>query len=881
MSETIAGGRAGHAALALALLERRRAALEERIALAAHDRVAADDVAFADVRAVAGAAVDAIAAALRGDEEPAVSLRLHRAASCALDRGVSLRGLVSAVLAANVAVVDLVADEEPAAASPAARGAGAVAADVLAAAARALDEQARAVLRRRAERTERFRRAAGEIAAASLEPDRVVEALLEAVCEVAGNDWAAVARPDDSGGLGIAGVRGRGTAWAARWRLRDDAGFPAQVLRGREVVVTADPEQIPYDGADAPGSVVAAPLLAADGSSLGLIFGGRDHASLPDEEDAGLIGAIGAVGGRALAAALGAGTARRAGGVVEALGEVATLALEDDAGAALNAVARAACVAGGADVAVVRVARDGGLVVEGVHAGSASLAAELAGLRTELADVGGVDDPLVRRTQERLGAEAVRAAVALEHGAGEIVLVRSSAPAFAHGEIELVDVAAAHATLALRLQRGPARDEAGHSSVAEGALELAAAADEASLARAVEAIAGALADEAGDAPAAFLPVAALAGAPALRTALRGGEDDAAALARLEPLAARIDAAARRVRAGSEREGELRRLSAIVDVALRADGRGAVVPTLAALGAHVAALVPGARPVVLAVEDERLVHAEPAAALDGPVAAAALALLRAEHDADLIVVPSPADDDRLASVADLADEPLAVLRLRVGGADLGAVALPGVERPPEGALRRHAPALALALRTALRAADAARGDADLERALRAEGELRAELAAQEAVARSASADVGWPRIAQVVAEHAAALAHADAACVLAGDPARGLELVAAHVAAPGLRDPILRVLGRERLRVPPTAIAPLAAGRPVVLDGAALADGGLLGPLRAPGATVGLVPVPGAGAVLAAVSLDPERPLGMERLERLERLALQAGLASRG
>ncbi len=203
--------------------------------------------------------------------------------------------------------------------------------------------------------------------------------------------------------------------------------------------------------------------------------------------------------------------------------------------------------------------------------------------------------------------------------------------------------------------------------------------------------------------------------------------------------------------------------------------------------------------------------------------------------------------------------------------------------PPAILRRQAPPIALALGGALLAASATRSEDELEAALGSERRARSELAAQETVARIAAE--GWPRDRAVAAAARAALdlLDVDATCLLGPRERGGLAAEAFEVAAPSLREPdpprarARRDAGARRAR------RGLAEGRSLHLPDDAPEDAAaLLGPLLGPGSTACLVPLllirGKLVAALAAVSLDPERPLDADRLERAERFAPALALA---
>ena len=199
-----------------------------------------------------------------------------------------------------------------------------------------------------------------------------------------------------------------------------------------------------------------------------------------------------------------------------ALTAFAAAALElvrgESADPGLRALARAVALGTGAELVVARVAVEGnGLVARAVHSESVALAAELEGTRMPLADAGTEEldledapgDPsapaAVRRAAARAGAPIVRfVPVAPE---GEVVaaleLYRSGLP-FGPDEQALARAAAAHLTLALRLDQG----SNGHTDLTLTQLELlggalAAGADEAEAAEQIVRVAVEAAESAG------------------------------------------------------------------------------------------------------------------------------------------------------------------------------------------------------------------------------------------------------------------------------------------------------------------------------------------------------------------------------------------------
>ena len=335
------------------------------------------------------------------------------------------------------------------------------------------------------------------------------------------------------------------------------------------------------------------------------------------------------------------------------------------------------------------------------------------------------------------------------------------------------------------------------------------------------------------------------------------------------------------------------MAALVDIASKAGVAASAADTLAAVGAHIATLVPGTSAAVFVLREGRVALAEPVAALQSTYGAAVSTLLRGDGLTDAITVADAQRDPRLSGIAaDLSTagiRAIVVVPLRFRDEPIGAIALaspePGRFADDTAAiLRRQAPPIALALGGALLAASATRSEDELEAALGSERRARSELAAQETVARIAAER--WPRDRAVAAAARAALdlLDVDATCLLVPDGARrpgrgglrGRGAVAARARAPraGPRgDRRERRPRREPRRRP---LAAPARGR----------AGGRRGAAR-PAARPRLdgVPRPAADrrqlvAALAAVSLDPERPLDADRLERAERFAPALALALR-
>jgi GAF domain-containing protein len=687
---------------------------------------------------------------------------------------------------------------------------------------------------------------------------------------------------------------------------------------------------------------------------MGVLFAGKDHGGIPDEEDVTVASGLAAVGARALEMARRFADARRGAAVAERLSESARLAERGDEMPAAALVARAAAEAVDADVALLRTSDDetGELVTRGVYARSASFAAELEGTRVAAAEV---DDPVSRRIGDRLGADARMDTLPIEVDgsvAGYLLVGRAAAGAGAADVAIAARPAAAQAALLVLLSRARARRRGG-AGLQDLGEALVAAGSEAGIGRLLARLVceGLGAQRAvvytGSSPDDIEPVAGhgfrreeLATGPGralARDALRRGEaiatgapaGDVRALAAggqaeevlslplvheerpvgvvqvflgaarpdrpatLDVLLARAAEAIDRVRAQRRREEDGRRLAALVDIASKAGVAATASDTLAAVGAHVATLVSGTIAAVFALREGRVAMAEPVTALQSTYGAAVATLLRGDPLADAIVVADAQRDPRLTGIAkDLSTagvRAILVVPLRFRDEPIGALALaapePGRFADDTAALlRRQAPPIALALGGALLAQSATLSEDELEAALSSERHARAELAAQETMARVAAE--GWPRDRAVAAAARASLEllDVDATCLLVQAPGGGLAAEAFHVAAPSLREPVRRVLAHAATGASGDLVASLARGRSLRLPEDAPADGAaLLGPLLGPGSTACLVPLTlnrKLVAALAAVSLDPERPVDPERVERAERFAPALALALR-
>jgi GAF domain-containing protein len=373
------------------------------------------------------------------------------------------------------------------------------------------------------------------------------------------------------------------------------------------------------------------------------------------------------------------------------------------------------------------------------------------------------------------------------------------------------------------------------------------------------------------------------------------ERDAARAAR--PAATKLAPAAAEAlhRAGEarRRDDELRRNLALVQIAAQATASASIEQTLAAVGEHLATLAPGAQAGVYVIEEGRPVLSEPPAAVAAVQGAAVAALLREDPSAPFVLVADVTRDERLEGVAgEIADagvRSLLVVPLRFREAVIGALSLAGREPGTLGErevdlMRRQAAPIALALESAVLSSHSLRLEQELSAALAAERSARGELDAQDTVVRAVAENWDRPRASAAVARAAAELVDADAAGVLLLGGDGSLVVESLHVASPALGEPVRRIVRHAPSFVPPATLASLASGRAVIIEGGQLGEGEtLLGPLLAPGASAGLVPLRPErelSAILVVVSLDPARPIDAERLLRAERFAPQAALAIR-
>jgi GAF domain-containing protein len=963
-------------ALALELFELRRAALVERVALDVHDAIAAEGASFAGAREAAGAWVDAVEAAIAGRYAPSAVSVINRHALASLDAGISLGAVMAGVHAATGAMVALVGEHEPRAVPPVARAAGGIGGEVAATAGRSLEERARMQLKRRADRADRFREAAGAVTAAALDAGGVLQTLARAATATLDCDWAAIALREGDGRLAITALEGRGAGWAQRWSLTEREGFAARVLSGGQAVAVTDPVVMGYAGADPPAAVVGAPLRAPGGDSAGLLFAGRDHGLVPDDDDASLAAALAEVGARALETAQRYRDSMRAAGQLEILADAVRQATAGAEQTALALVARAACEATGSEVALIRVVEEAGgdLVTRGVHARSAALAAELEGTRVSSGDpaiarlLGGeelladalTDQAVAQPIAERLGpVEALGLPIVIDGAAQAVLLVARSTSRYGPDDVRRARSSVAHAAMLVVLDRvrrhallGAASAQAEAERLGEA---LAAGSDEPRLARllarlAAEALGAARSllyrgsggddleliagygfrrDELAAAPGRALAidavsrsepvvtggeaagVAALAGSADLPTVVSASiihdgapvgvlqlfytDRDAAVAARAAfgHLAGPAAEALYRAAEGRRRDEDLRRMTALVEIAAQATASASLEQTLAAVGAHLQTLAPGAQAGVYVIDEGRPVLSEPPAAVAAVQAAAVASLLRDDPNAAHILVPDVVGDERLgpvaAEIAEIGVRSLLVVPLRFRETVMGALSLSARELAAFGdreidLLRRQAPPIVLALESALLAGHSNRLEQELSSALASERRARGELDAQDTVVRAVAEGWDRQRASAAVARSAAELLDADAAGVLVLRDESQLAVESLYVASPALDEPVRRIVRRAPSFIPSETLAELASGRSVIIEGGRLKEGStLLGPLLAPGASAGLVPLrpeQELRAVLVVVSLDPARPIGPEHLDRAERFATQAALAVR-
>ena len=365
---------------ALALLAARRAVLLERSALAAHDVLAPEGIAFSRVRDICASAFGALETGLRDPRsESAAALPLEREIARIVHRDVPFEAIIHALHAALGAMLAIVSD------AGTAGGTLALAATRLtqrigSAAASEVDAAHRAALRRRAALVDRIRAAAGTLAAAPLDLPETREEVARAAAHGLRCDWAMVAEPEADGRFVIAAVVGRPAGWVQRWSLRADEGLVKVAWDTDCSSVVATPDLIPYEGDDRPPSVLIVALRDATRRARALLVAGRDGGEPLAIDDLTVADAIADISGRTLETAAASTRAAALAGELANLRAATVTAVSGTkpAPSALSAAIAARLVS--ADVALVRLLDDAGmLLTRGVHADSAAVAAELAG----------------------------------------------------------------------------------------------------------------------------------------------------------------------------------------------------------------------------------------------------------------------------------------------------------------------------------------------------------------------------------------------------------------------------------------------------------------------------------------------------------------------
>ena len=218
-------------------------------------------------------------------------------------------------------------------------------------------------------------------------------------------------------------------------------------------------------------------------------------------------------------------------------------------------------------------------------------------------------------------------------------------------------------------------------------------------------------------------------------------------AMLDVLLDRAAEAIDRARAHRRRDEDGRRMAALVDIASKAGVAASAADTLAAVGAHIATLVPGTSAAVFVLREGRVALAEPVTALQSSYGAAVSTLLRGDGLTDAITVADAQRDPRLSGIAaDLSTagiRAIVVVPLRFRDEPIGAIALasqePGRFADDTAAILRRAGAADRAgprRRAAGGLGDAQRGRARGRRWARS-GAHAASSTAQETVARVAA------------------------------------------------------------------------------------------------------------------------------------------------
>ncbi len=471
---------------ALALLAARRAVLLERSALAAHDVLAPEGIAFSRVRDICASAFGALETGLRDPRsESAAALPLEREIARIVHRDVPFEAIIHALHAALGAMLAIVSD------AGTAGGTLALAATRLtqrigSAAAAEVDAAHRAALRRRAALVDRIRAAAGTLAAAPLDLPETREEVARAAAHGLRCDWAMVAEPEADGRFVIAAVVGRPAGWVQRWSLRADEGLVKVAWDTDCSSVVATPDLIPYEGDDRPPSVLIVALRDATRRARALLVAGRDGGEPLAIDDLTVADAIADISGRTLETAAASTRAAALAAELANLRAATVTAVSGDEAGALGALAAIAARLVSADVALVRLLDDAGmLLTRGVHADSAAVAAELAGTTgppdegivasvlsgEEVAfdDVQSAPGSVLRAMASGTGFSAVALPVtARRRVVGVLELVRGPRQPFTESERGHARTVAAQMALVLAVSDAPRGAGAGSAGALEG-----------------------------------------------------------------------------------------------------------------------------------------------------------------------------------------------------------------------------------------------------------------------------------------------------------------------------------------------------------------------------------------------------------------------------
>jgi phosphoserine phosphatase RsbU/P len=607
----------------------------------------------------------------------------------------------------------------------------------------------------------------------------------------------------------------------------------------------------------------------------------------------------------------------------------------------LHTVLAAAADAVGADVGVLWLRRDDGLVAASVAAESGAVAAELDGLH---AGAGGATVELLRR---RLGLDDSTAALSLPlAGAADVIgtldLVRSGAP-FDPEEEALAALAADLATLATDVCADGSR-EPREVVLDVGGDALAAVADAGHVAARVARVAataagaeGALVWSGGRESVELRGVHGVRGAtPGLEAAARAivgehraagvttdrgrtivtlqlGEPPVGALqlvcgpatapdeAELERLTAFAVRAAHALRAADRAEQlahELDRSRALLEVVAEATSRLSLAHTLETALERLAALFVTERVAVYLGDGARLTAAA-ARALTGPHEPVAAALLEdalgPRRGREVLEIGDVVQEPLLASVAEEARAaaigPAIALPLLVDDAPIGLLAL-YPSRPRQ--LTAHESALLTALAAQLAVAvqnarlheQATALGRELEAVLAAERDAAKRLQTLYDISRSFAQSLSLETTLDVLAKSIVTLLGVDAAVIRMPDE-RGLEFTARAVHVNDARvDAAARALLARPQPLPQRELRRLVqAPEPLLLDArSAKGLGGslaLLEPFLAKGSSAAVVPIVSSGELLATltiVSLHPGRPVAGDVVQTAQSITGQAALA---